>query len=159
MELEEEPSELVAALVPESSPKWRKKIVGIAEWLLANKHPSDIAMLAAFAIVRMDESQESARSISRAYQQAMETMPAMVRKITARLGAEKKLANDKKGTQRAKAEARKLWNERHAGKHPRLRTNEQFATECMRRWPVLTSSAVITGWCTEWNKAAKARKS
>jgi hypothetical protein len=60
--------------------------------------------------------------------------------------------------QAAKAEARNLWNERHAGKHPRLRTNEQFAIECMRRWPALRSAAVITGWCTAWTKAAKGRK-
>lgn len=54
----------------------------------------------------------------------------------------------------AKAEALKLWNERRAGKHPKLRTNEQFATECMRRWPVLKSAKVVLGWCTTWNKQA-----
>lgn len=68
-----------------------------------------------------------------------------------------KLAKDP--VQAAKAKAYKLWLERHAGKHPNLRTNEQFAMECMRRWPVLTSSKVITGWCTEWNKAAKKTQS
>lgn len=56
---------------------------------------------------------------------------------------------------KAKTEALKLWQERRAGKHPKLRTNEQFAIECMRRWPVLTSAKVICGWCTDWNKAAK----
>lgn len=74
----------------------------------------------------------------------------------ARENGRKAHANSPKSA--AKAEALKLWNERRAGKHPRLRTNEQFATECMRRWPVLTSSAVITGWCTKWNKQVK-RKS
>jgi hypothetical protein len=58
-------------------------------------------------------------------------------------------------TQIAKAEAQKLWQERHAGKHPKLGTNEKFATECMRRWPVLKSAKVILGWCTDWNKEAK----
>lgn len=71
-------------------------------------------------------------------------------------GGNIKQARDPK--QVAKVEARKLWNERHAGKHPTLRTNQQFAMECMRRWPVLTSAAVIAGWCTAWNKASKARK-
>ncbi|WP_139351631.1 hypothetical protein [Rhodanobacter sp. C06] len=64
-----------------------------------------------------------------------------------------KLAKDP--VQAAKAMAYKLWQERHAGKHPKLRTNEQFAMECMHRWPVLTSAKVICGWCTEWNKEAK----
>ncbi|HKR77506.1 MAG TPA: hypothetical protein VJR95_12670 [Rhodanobacter sp.] len=59
----------------------------------------------------------------------------------------------------AKAEAFKLWQERHAGKHPELRTNEQFATECRRLWPALESPKVILGWCTEWNKAAKKAQS
>jgi hypothetical protein len=74
----------------------------------------------------------------------------------ARRGGEARHASDPK--QSAKKEAFKLWKERHAGKHPKLRTNEQFASECMRRWPVLTSAKNILGWCTEWNKQAKAGK-
>lgn len=57
----------------------------------------------------------------------------------------------------AKAEAKKLWQERRDGKHPKLRTNEQFAIECMRHWPVLTSSQVICRWCAQWGKDAKAK--
>ena len=90
--------------------------------------------------------------------------PAVIRKqladlrsSQARAAAQAKLANDP--VQAAKAEAFKLWQERHAGKHPKLGTNEQFATECMRRWPVLTSSKVICGWCTAWTKEAKAKQS
>jgi hypothetical protein len=80
-----------------------------------------------------------------------------VKRALASENSAKRWASDP--TQIAKAEARKLWNERHAGKHPKLRTNEQFAIECMHRWPEeLTSAKVILGWCTEWNKAAKARK-
>lgn len=75
------------------------------------------------------------------------------RKELAKLGAKAKLALDPK--QIAKAEAHKLWKDRHAGMHPKLRTNEQFATECMHRWPELTSSKVITGWCTKWTKETK----
>lgn len=59
----------------------------------------------------------------------------------------------------AKADAFKLWKERREGKHPTLRTNEQFAMECMRRWPVLESNKTIVGWCTAWNKAAKKSQS
>ena len=71
-----------------------------------------------------------------------------------RKGAAARLAKDPtaRAKQQAKGETRKLWHERRLGKHPKLRTNEQFATEAMRRWPVLTSSKVICGWCTKWNK-------
>jgi hypothetical protein len=75
------------------------------------------------------------------------------RKQTALRGAMAKLANDPK--QVAKAGAFELWKERHAGKHPKLRTNEQFASEVMRRWPVLTSSKVICGWSARWTKTVK----
>jgi hypothetical protein len=73
--------------------------------------------------------------------------------VQARRAARAMLAKDPR--QAAKREAKKLWQERRAGKHPRLRTNSQFAIECMRRWPVLKSHDVITGWCTTWTKEAK----
>lgn len=79
------------------------------------------------------------------------------RTAIAKLGAETKLARDPK--QAAKAKAKKLWLERRAGRHPSLRTNEQFAIECMRLWPELTSLAVIAGWCTKWNKEAQSSES
>lgn len=69
------------------------------------------------------------------------------------LNAQAKLARDP--VQAAKAQAFRFWQERRAGKHPRLRTNEQFAMECMRRWKALTSPKVILGWCTKWNKEAR----
>lgn len=56
---------------------------------------------------------------------------------------------------RAKAGAFELWKERYAGKHPKLRTVEQYATEVMSRWPVLTSAKVICGWSAKWSKEAK----
>lgn len=80
-------------------------------------------------------------------------MLATMRSTQAREAAAAMLARSP--IQAAKTEAFKLWQERYAGQHPRLRTNEQFATECMRRWPVLTSSKVITGWCTQWNKQSR----
>lgn len=54
--------------------------------------------------------------------------------------------------QAAKAGALALWNDRRAGKHPKLRTVEQYALEVMRRWPVLTSAKVICGWSAKWTK-------
>lgn len=80
-------------------------------------------------------------------------MVALHKRGMARRGAVARLERSPK--QVAKAEAKKLWKERHDGKHPKLRTNEQFATECMRRWPVLTSTKVILGWCTEWGKEVR----
>lgn len=61
--------------------------------------------------------------------------------------------------QAAKAGALELWKERHAGKHPKLRTVEQFAIEVMRRWPdELQSAKVICGWSAAWTKAVKEGK-
>jgi len=71
----------------------------------------------------------------------------------AKRGAAARLERSPK--QVAKAEAKKFWKDRHDGKHPKLRTNEQFAMECMRRWPALTSTKVILGWCTAWGKEAR----
>ncbi len=68
-------------------------------------------------------------------------------------GALKRHANDKK--QHAKLEARKLWDEWKHGQHPRIRTVEQFATETLRRWPVLTSANVIRRWSAQWTKETK----
>ena len=79
------------------------------------------------------------------------------RKEFARAAAKARIAGDPKTA--AKAEALALWIERKNGKHPRLGTVEQFATEVMRRWPVLTSSKVICGWSTEWEKQVKAGES
>ena len=78
-----------------------------------------------------------------------------MRSEQARAGGQKRWANDKKTA--AKAEAYVLWQERRKGNHPKLRTNEHFATECLRRWPVLTSSKTILGWCTEWEREAKSQ--
>ena len=80
-------------------------------------------------------------------------LPKALRKHQARMGSIAKLKRDP--SQLAKQEAFKLWSERRAGKHPKLRTNEQFATECMRQWPVLTSAKVILGWCAKWAKEAR----
>jgi len=76
------------------------------------------------------------------------------RRYNAAKGGAGKIAKNE--TARAKAQAKsgalELWKERNAGKHPKLRTVEQFATEVMRRWPVLTSAKVICGWSAKWTK-------
>jgi len=81
---------------------------------------------------------------------------AVARRNLGKLAANIRLSKDPK--QAAKAEAKALWLERYAGKHPKLRTNEHFAAEVIRRWPILPSSKVICGWCTQWKKEAQATK-
>ena len=73
------------------------------------------------------------------------------------IGGRRRAAKDPRSI--AKQGAFALWQERRAGRHPKLRTNEQFATECMRRWPDLTSAKVILGWCTLWNRQARESQS
>lgn len=68
-------------------------------------------------------------------------------------GALVRHANDPK--QAAKAGALELWMERHAGKHPKLRTVDQFAMEVIRRWPVLQSIGTIREWSRKWSKQVR----
>jgi hypothetical protein len=51
-----------------------------------------------------------------------------------------------------------LWQEREDGKHPKLRTEEQFALEVMRRWPLLSSISATKGRSTKWREEARKRK-
>jgi len=69
------------------------------------------------------------------------------------MGGAAKAANDPK--QRAKAAVKVFWQERREGKHPKLRSQEKFANECLDRWPILTSQKVILRWCAQWNREAK----
>jgi hypothetical protein len=57
--------------------------------------------------------------------------------------------------QRAKEEVKWFWWEYSTRKYPKMRTNEQFAIEVLRRWPELTSLRVVLTWCTEWKKEVK----
>lgn len=68
-------------------------------------------------------------------------------------GALKRHANDEK--QGAKVEVRKFWDEWKQGRHKRIRTVEQFATETLRKWPVLTSANVIRRWSAQWTKETR----
>lgn len=71
-------------------------------------------------------------------------------------GGDRKRELDRDGKQAAKTAAKELWLERRAGRHPKLATNEDFAREVMHRWPILTSAKVILGWCTRWERQARA---
>ena len=55
----------------------------------------------------------------------------------------------------AKAEVKTLYLEWKLGKYPKLRTNEQFAMEVMRRWPVLQSLGSILNWMTGWKRESR----
>lgn len=68
----------------------------------------------------------------------------------ARAGGNAKRNNSPK--QKAKEGALELWKQRDDGKHPNLGTVAQFATEVMRRWPILENSKVIEGWSAKWSK-------
>ncbi|MBD9537310.1 hypothetical protein IB227_15785 [Stenotrophomonas sp. STM01] len=77
---------------------------------------------------------------------------AEVRSAGARHAAKAKVKLDKDGKQAAKAQAKELWKEWKGGRHPKLRTTEHFATEVMRRWPVLKNAETIRKWSAAWRK-------
>ena len=89
----------------------------------------------------------------------LQSKAAEMHKRLATMGATARLRNDHDGKQAAKVEAFKLWQARRAGRHPKLRRNEDFASECQRRWPVLTSVKSILGWCSRWEKEARRKES
>jgi len=142
--------------------------------LIALDH-DDLASLATFALIRLDTTQPVLESYYKIMMIVLgKSLPTAIKGFKAAIdgwllekssgpgrfaheralkAAIAKLEKDPK--QAAKADAVKLWKERRDGNHPKLRTNEQFAAECMRRWPVLTSAKVILGWCAQWNKEAK----
>lgn len=102
-----------------------------------------------YSICLGDLWRSAARENSRA-----QLLPEVISSELARMKAKKGHAGSEKAA--AKARALELWKERNAGKHPKLRTVEQFATEVMRRWPVLTSPKVICGWSATWSKQVAA---
>lgn len=71
-------------------------------------------------------------------------------------GARSRHSNDPK--QEAKLLARNLWEEREQGLHAGLRTDEQFAMEVMRRWPVLGSGATIVKWSSAWRREGRVKR-
>ena len=89
-----------------------------------------------------------------------EYLPARERKAVAKAGGDAKVANNTKAKAiaAAKAEAFALWQAREAGKHPNLRTEEQFAIECCSRWDALPSISTVMKWSTQWRKEANAKR-
>lgn len=79
------------------------------------------------------------------------------RSYNAAMGGRGKIAKNPEAAAKAaaKAAALELWKERHAGKHPKLGTVNQYATEVMRLWPILQSSKVICDWSAKWTKQVK----
>lgn len=71
----------------------------------------------------------------------------------ARHGARKRLEKDPK--QQAKVLTKQFWIEWKAGQHPGIRTVERFATEAMRRAPILESANVIRRWSAAWSRESK----
>lgn len=78
----------------------------------------------------------------------------------ARKGGRAKVAKNAKSQAKAKAkmEAKALWLERESGRQPKLRTEDSFAIEVCRRWPVLGSIGTIRKWSTQWRKEAAATR-
>lgn len=54
----------------------------------------------------------------------------------------------------AKDDAHRLFADWHVGKLPKLRTNELFAMECVRRWPILKQSTLTRKWIPKWRAEA-----
>lgn len=75
------------------------------------------------------------------------------RRANAKHAAKARLANDPK--QQAKALTKQFWLDWKAGKHPSIRTVERFATEAMRRTPILESANVIRRWSADWGRELK----
>lgn len=53
------------------------------------------------------------------------------------------------------AESKVLWQERETGKHKKLRTEDQFAMEVAKRWPVIASISAIKKRSSRWRREAK----
>jgi hypothetical protein len=73
-----------------------------------------------------------------------------------RAGGLKKTAENETAKAKARAirESQLLWLEREDGKHPKLRTEDQFAMEVARRWPIISSISAIKKRSAEWRRAS-----
>ena len=146
----------------------------IERWAM-NKSRDELAERFSLALVLLIETRKTSRARGRSFDKLAEIAKdvgaraeatravardsirrELMQTAARRKGPATKLAKDKDGKQAAKGFALELWKERFAGKHPNLRTVEQYATEVMRRCPVLESSKVICGWSAKWTKQAKA---
>ena len=75
-----------------------------------------------------------------------------------RKGPEVRKARDSDGKQAAILKSKALWEEREAGKHRKLVTEDQFAMEVMRRYPELKSIASIKKRSTRWRNEARTKE-
>jgi hypothetical protein len=83
----------------------------------------------------------------------MEESERLANRTRARRAGRAKAALDPKKV--AIDASRELWRERESGKHPKLRTEDQFAMEVARRWPIICSITAIKKRSTKWRKEAK----
>lgn len=87
-------------------------------------------------------------------------VPFLMRSVSLSYSAERKNGGDLKPKAKAAAidESRKLWLERENGRHSKLRTEDQFAMEVARRWPIIASISAIKKRSTEWRKELKQQR-
>lgn len=88
--------------------------------------------------------------------QATEYTKGSARKDTAKKGAAARLANDSDGTQAAKTEARKLWEDWRTG-ITLHKSGAAFARFVVDRLPSIKTTKTVERWATQWRKEAKIR--
>lgn len=59
---------------------------------------------------------------------------------------------------KAKAAAHELWKQRELGKLPGFPRNEDFAAECVKRWPILKQSTITQKWIPQWSRERRASR-
>lgn len=151
---------------------FKKRLARLEEWAL-KQDPRILAKLFSFVAsevlvrrkeLRFGEMTSRLHVMAEALQKGMldyqaKTASELASQVAAttdarRRGMANKLAKDP--IQAIKPHVLALWEERNAGKHPNLRRVQDFATEAMRRWPVLTNAKTIEGWSAKWTKQVKA---
>lgn len=58
----------------------------------------------------------------------------------------------------AKDAAHELWKQRELSKLPGFPRNEDFAAECVRRWPILKQSTITQKWIPQWGRELRASR-
>lgn len=138
------------------------------------KSPEECRLEALVAVVRektREEDLKAFRTVLRRYRRTCDLAASMdigslasivsktvleIRRLQRRQTAAKGGLAQRPSMREVKKQVKALWLERRAGKHPKLRTNEQFAMECMRRWENdLKNIKTILGWCTRWKNELK----
>lgn len=149
--------------------RFDRRIRKIVRWVHKQNPPHDelVEMLAAAVVALLEENKDRKKEVDSNYSEYIRNeemekagawLAGNLRKIKSHLikGGRNRHANSP--VQGAKTKAKVLWEEREAGKHPGLRTEDQFAIEACRRWPELTSIGTVKKWSTAWRKEANARR-